>query len=170
MSQLPLELELQYMLIVTHQQAKWHAHRHKDSSKINHRGKKLGVCPIAGSPHPFPQISGILPVIHFSSVQFSCSVKSHSLRPHRLQHARPPCPSPTPRDCSNSCPSISDAIQPSHPLLSPSPPAFSLAQHQGLFQWVSSLYQEAKLFIGVSASASVLPMNTQDWSPLGWIG
>ena len=64
---------------------------------------------------------------------------------------------------------ISDAIQPSHPLSSPSPPAFNLSQHQGLFQWVSSLHQVAKV-IGVSASASVLPMNTQDWFPLGWTG
>ena len=61
---------------------------------------------------------------------------------------------------------ISDAIQPSHSLLSPSPPAFNLSQHQGLFQWVSSSHQVAK----VSASTSVLPMNTQDWTPLGWTG
>ena len=64
---------------------------------------------------------------------------------------------------------VSDAIQPSHPLSSPSPPAPNPSQHQGLFQWVSSSYQMAKVF-GVSASASVLPMNTQDWSPLGWTG
>ena len=63
---------------------------------------------------------------------------------------------------------VSDAIQPSHPLSSPSPPALNLSQHQGLFQWVSSLHQVAKLL--VSASTSVLPMNTQDWSPLGWTG
>ena len=63
-----------------------------------------------------------------SSVQFSRSVVSDSLRPHGLQHARPPCPSPTPRACSNS----GDAIQPSHPLPSPSPPVFNLSQHQGL--------------------------------------
>ena len=62
---------------------------------------------------------------------------------------------------------VSDAIQPSHPLSSP-PPTFNLSQHQGLFKWVSSLHQVAK--VGVSASASVLPMNTQDWFPLGWTG
>ena len=56
---------------------------------------------------------------------------------------------------------------PSHPLLSPSPPAPNSSQHQGLFQWVSSWDGQS---IGVSASASVLPMNTQDWSPLGWPG
>ena len=66
--------------------------------------------------------------------QFSCSVMSNSLRPHELQHARPPCPSPTTRVHSNSCPSSRDAIQPSHPLSLPSPPALSLSQHQGLFQ------------------------------------
>ena len=58
---------------------------------------------------------------------------------------------------------VGDAIQPSHPLSSPSPPGFNLSQHQGLFQWVSSSHQS----IGVSASTSVLPMNTQDRSPLG---
>ena len=64
---------------------------------------------------------------------------------------------------------VGDAIQPSHPLLSPSPPALNLPQHQGLFKWVSSSHQVAKS-IGVSASTSVLPMNTQDWFPLGWTG
>ena len=62
---------------------------------------------------------------------------------------------------------VSDAIQTSHPLLSPSPPAFNLSQHQGFFNWVSSLHQVVKS-IGVSASASVLLMNIQDWFPLGW--
>ena len=72
----------------------------------------------------------------FSSVQFSRWIISDSLWPHELQHTRLPCPSPTPGACSNSCPRISDAIQPSHPLSSPSPPAFNLSQHQGLFKWV----------------------------------
>ena len=57
---------------------------------------------------------------------------------------------------------VSDAIPPSHPLLSPSPPAFNLSQHQGLFKWVSSLLQVAKV-LGGSALASVLPINIQDW-------
>ena len=61
---------------------------------------------------------------------------------------------------------VSDAIQLSHPLLSPSPPAPNPSQHQGLFQWVKSSHEVAK----VSASASVLPMNTQDWSLLRWTG
>ena len=64
---------------------------------------------------------------------------------------------------------VCDAIQPSHPLLSPSPPAFNLSQPQGLFKWVSFSHQVAKV-LGVSASASVLPMNIQDWFPLGWTG
>ena len=64
---------------------------------------------------------------------------------------------------------VGNAIQPSHPLLSPSLPAFNLSQHQGLSQWVSSSHQVAKV-LGVSAATSVLPMNSQDWYPLGWIG
>ena len=63
---------------------------------------------------------------------------------------------------------VSDASQPSHPLLSPSPPAPNPSQHQGLFQWVNSAWGGQS--IGVSASASVLPMNTQDWSLLEWTG
>ena len=82
--------------------------------------------------------------IRISSVQFSRSVMSNSLWPHGLQHARPPCPSPTPRVYSHSCP-LSDAIQPSHPLSSLSPPTFSLSKHQGLFQGVSSSHQVAKV-------------------------
>ena len=66
-------------------------------------------------------------------------------------------------------PRVGDAIQPSHPLLSPSPPASNPSQHQGLFQWVNS-FTAGGQSIGVSALASVLPMNTQDWSPLGWTG
>ena len=78
------------------------------------------------------------------SVQFSHSVVSDTLWPHGLQHARPPCPSPTPRVYSNSCPSSSDAIQTSHPLLSPSLLAFNLSQHRSLSKWVSSSHQVAK--------------------------
>ena len=64
---------------------------------------------------------------------------------------------------------VGDAIQPSHPLSTPSLPALNLSQHQGLFKWVSSSHQVDKV-LRVSASASVLPMNSQDWSPLGWTG
>ena len=80
------------------------------------------------------------------SVQFSDSVVSDSLRPHGQQHARPPCPSQTPGACSNSCPlswwchpTISSSVIPF------SSPALSLSQHQGLFQWVGSLHQVAKV-------------------------
>ena len=73
------------------------------------------------------------------SVQFSHSVMSHSLRPHKLQHTRPPCPSPTPRV------RIGDAIQPSNPPSSPFPPAPNPSQHQSLFQWVNSSHEVAKV-------------------------
>ena len=77
---------------------------------------------------------------------FSVSVVSNFLWPHGLQHTRLPCSSLSLGVCPNSCPlSQCDAIQPSHPLSPPSFPAFSLSQHQGLFQWVSSLHQVAKL-------------------------
>ena len=85
-------------------------------------------------------------VMGVSSVQFSHSVVSNSLRPHGLQHARPPCPSPTPGIYSNSCVHwVGDAIQPSHPLSSPFPLALNLSQHQDRFQWVSSSHQVAKV-------------------------
>ena len=74
-------------------------------------------------------------------------IVSDSLRPHGLQRTRLPCPSPTPRAYLSSSLHhwVSDAIQPSHPLTSPSPPAFNLAQHQALFQWVSSSHQVTKV-------------------------
>ena len=92
---------------------------------------------------------------------------SDSFRPNKSQYARPPCPSPTPRFHSIYVHWVSDAIQPSHPLSSPSPPALSLSQHQGLFQ--CQLFAWGGENIGVSASTSVLPMSMQDWS-LGWTG
>ena len=103
-------------------------------------------------------------------IQVSCSVISDSLQPHESQHARPPCPSPTPGVyfTQTHIHWVGDTIQPSHPLSLPSPPSLNLSQHQGLFQWVNSIWGGQS--IGVSASASVLPMNTQDWSPLGWTG
>ena len=79
------------------------------------------------------------------SIQFSHSVVSDSLRPHELQHARPPCPSPIPRVHSNSCPSSQWCHPPSHLLLSPSPPAPNPSQHQSLFQWVNPLHEVAKV-------------------------
>ena len=114
---------------------------------------------------PFPMIMNIF----FSLVQFSCSDMSDSLWPRGLQHARPPCPSPTPGVYSNSCPLswwchpiISSSVVPS----SSCPQSFPAS---GSFQ-MSQLFASGDQSIGVSASASVFPMNTQDWSPLGWTG
>ena len=103
----------------------------------------------------------------FSSVQ---SVVSNSLRPHGLQRARPPCPSPTPGVYSNSC---HESVMPSsHLILSlPFPPAFNLSQHQGLFKWVSFHIRWPKYWsFSFSIRASVLPVNIQAWFPLGWTG
>ena len=87
-----------------------------------------------------------------SSVAQSCL----TLWPHGLQHARPPCPSPTPWACLNHVHQISDSIQTSHPLSSPSPLAFNLSQHQGLFQWVGSCIRWPKSW---SFSFSISPSN-----------
>ena len=78
------------------------------------------------------------------SVQFSCSVVSNSLRPHESQHTRPPCPS-LPEFTQIHVHRFSDAIQPSHPRSSPSPPAPNPSQHQSLFQWVNSSHEVAKV-------------------------
>ena len=106
-------------------------------------------------------------VAHFCSVQFSHSVVSDCLQPHEPQHAQPPCPSPTPRVYPNSCP----LSQWCHPTISSSViPFFSCPQSfpaSGSFQ-MSQLFASGGQSIGVSASTSVLPVNTQDWSPLGW--
>ena len=107
--------------------------------------------------------------VQFSSVQSSLLVVFNSLQLHELQHARPPCPSPTPRVHPDPCPSSRWC----HPTISFSVIAFpfhlDLSQHQGLFQWVSSSRQ-VEIRQSSGASASVLPMNTQDWYPLGWTG
>ena len=76
----------------------------------------------------------ILIITFNCSVRFSRSVVSDSLRPHESQHTRPPCPSETPEFTQTHVHQVADAIQPSHPLLSPSPPAPNPSQHQGLFQ------------------------------------
>ena len=106
-------------------------------------------------------------MVQFSSVPFSQSVKSNSLRSHELQHTRLPCPSPNFQSLLKLM-SI-ESVMPSHPLRSPSPPTFNLSQHQGLFQWVQ-FFTSGGQSIGASASASVLTMNIQDWFPLGLTG
>ena len=107
--------------------------------------------------------------VNIRSVQFSHSVVSNSLWPHGLQHTRLPCPSPTPRAYSNSCPSSRWC----HPTISSS--VFSLSSCLQSFL-ASGSFPMSQFFIsggqstGTSALASALPMNIQDWSPLGWTG
>ena len=104
-----------------------------------------------------------------TSVQFSCPVVSNCLWPHGLQHARPPCPSPTPRVYSNSCP-LSWWC---HPTISSSVVPFSSCFQSfpasGSFQ-MNQFFTSGGQSIAVWASTSVLPMNSQDWFPLGWSG
>ena len=124
-------------------------------------------------PRDQTQVSGIagrfFTVWVTSSIQLSRSVMSNFLRPHGLQHTRPPCPSPTPEACSNSCPSN----QWCHPAISSSVVPFSSHLQSfpasGSFP-MSQFFTSGAQSIGVSASASVLPMNSQDLFPLGWTG
>ena len=111
----------------------------------------------------------LLGIKHIISVQFSRSVMSDSLRPHEPQHARPPCPSSTPKVHPNPCPlswwchpTISSSVIP----FSSFPQSFPAS---GSFQ-ISQLFTSDGQSIGVSASTLVLPMNIQDWFPLGWTG
>ena len=108
-------------------------------------------------------------MIHFSSAQFSGSVMSNTLRPHGPQHASLPCPSPALGAYSNSCP-LSWWC---HPAISSSVVHFSSRLQSfpalGSFQ-MSQFFTSGGQSIGGSATASVLPMNIQDWSPLGWTG
>ena len=104
-----------------------------------------------------------------SCVQFSCSVMSDSLWPHGLQHARPPCPSPACGVYPNSCslgwwchPTISSSVVPFSSHLQTFPASESFPKSQ--------FFASGGQSTGISASTSVLPMNTQDWSPLGWAG
>ena len=103
------------------------------------------------------------------AVQFSQSVVSDSLRPHRLQHTRFLCPSPTPGACLNSCPSsqwchptVSSFVLPFSSCLRSFPASGAFPKNQ--------FFASGSQSIGVAASASVLSMNIQDWSPLGWTG
>ena len=108
-------------------------------------------------------------MLYVFSVQFSYSVLSDCLQPHGLQHTRPPCPLPTSRVYSNSCP-LSWWC---HPTISSSAVPFSSCLQSfpasGSFL-MSQFFTSGGQSTRVSASASVLPMNSQDWSPLGWTG
>ena len=121
------------------------------------------------SPSQLNKVSVEPLLFMFSSVQFSRSVVSDPLRSHELQHVRPPCPSPTPGVYPNPCP----LSRWCHPTISSSVVPFSSCPQSfpasGAFQ-MSQLFASGGQIIGVSASTSVLPMNTQDWSPLGWTG
>ena len=109
-------------------------------------------------------------IITMASVQFTSVAQSCQTLCDPMNHSTPGLPvhHQLPDFTQTHIHQVGDAIQPSHPLSSPSPPAPNPSQHQGLFQWVNSSHEVAKVL--VSASASVLPMNTQDWSPLGWTG
>ena len=115
------------------------------NEKANNRMKKIFVNHISDSKYMIEfLIHNIWLLLHIS-VLFSHSVMSDSLRLHGLQHARTSCPSPTPGVYPNSWPLSRWCHQPSHPLSSPSPPALNLSQHQGLYKWVSSSHQVAKI-------------------------
>ena len=135
------------------------------SSAISHLLSLLqSVALLACSLHASPCVPAVV-----LSVQFSRSVMSDSLWPHGLQQARPPCPSPTPGAYSNSCPlnrwchqTTSSSVIP----FSSCPQSFPAS---GAFQ-MSQFFASGSQSIGVSATTSVLPMNIQDWFPLGWAG
>ena len=128
-----------------------------------------GKSNLAKRPSEYRLFLRKIPTWAFSSLQFSRSVVSNSLRLHELQHARPPCPSPTPRVYPDSRPlsqwfhlTVSSSVIPFSSCLQSFPTS-------GSFQ-MSQLFASGGQNIGVSASTSVLPMNTQDWFPLGWTG
>ena len=146
----------------------------QEATKPNHHNS--WVCAIEPMSHNYWSPRTLEPVLckrshrnEKPSVQFSPSVVSDSLWPHGLQHARPPCPSPTPGVYSNSCPSN----QWCHPIISSSVVPFSscLQSFPASRSFpMSQLFTSGGQSIAVSASASVLPMNIQDWFPLGWPG
>ena len=128
----------------------------------------LASAHVVGYPDAWSFSPSGLSVSDFSSVQFSRSVMSNSLRPHELQHTRPPCPSPIPRVHSNSY----SSSQWCHPAISFSVITFSCAQSLPASESfpMSQLFAWGGQSTGVSASTSVLPMNIQDWFPLGFTG
>ena len=136
-------------------------HQHKEERDERYKSNQMKLLK--------PKNSEIRNLLNEVSVQFSCSVVSDSLQPHGLQSSRLPCPSPTPGAYSNSHPlsqwchtTISSSVVPFSSHLQSFP---SLGSSQ-----ISQLFTSGGQSIGVSASASVLPMNIQDWFPLGWTG
>ena len=128
------------------------------------------LCYSVSCNNRWPVCSSIIYSLHVCSVsQFSCSIMSNSLQPHALQHSRLPCPSPTPKTYSNSCPSSRLC----HPTISSSLVPFSFCLQSfpasGSFP-ISQFFTSGGQSIGFSASTTVLPMNIQDWSPLGLTG
>ena len=130
---------------------------------------KVSLVEVKDYWHPLTESEEVAKSVQFSSFQFSRSVVSNSLQPHELQHARPPCPSPTPGVYPNSCPlsrwchsAISSSVIPfsSCPQSLPASESFPMSQ----------LFTRGDQSIGVSALASFLPKNTQGWSPLEWTG
>ena len=126
-----------------------------------------GLCFVRTLCYDLSVLGGLHCMAH--SVQFSRLVVSDSLQPHEVQYVSPPCPSPTPRVHPNPCPlswwchpTISSSVFP----YSSCPQSFPAS---GSFQ-MSQLFASGGQSIGISASTSVLQMNTQDWSPLGWTG
>ena len=136
-------------------------HEHKEERDERYKSNQMKLLKLKKS-----EIRNLLNEV---SVQFTCLVVSNSLRPHGLQHTRPPCPSPTPRAYSNSRP----LSRWRHPTISSSVVPFSSCLQSfpasGSFQ-MKQLFTSGSQSIGASASTSVLPMNIQDWSPLGWTG
>ena len=123
-------------------------------------GGFINLCAINGGAELWTKVP-----THNSAIQFSRSVTSDSLRPHGLQHSRLPCPSPAPEACSNSCPSSWWC----HPTISSSVVPFSFCLQSFPASWsfpISQFFTSGGQSIGVSASASILPVNIQDWFPL----
>ena len=125
--------------------------------------------PLNGSVKIYSKHSSLTRYSGYRKIQFSHWLMLNSLQPHGLQHNRPPCPAPTPGVCSNSCP----LNQWCHPTIPSS--VFPFSSHlqscpaSGSFL-MSQFFASGGQTIGVSASASVLPMNIQDWFPLGLTG
>jgi len=152
------------------------AHRTSSSSQaFKTHFASLSCIPLNYKPVNYPYCFIFLHNIYhrlmcyISSIQFSCSVVSDYFRPRELQHTRPPCPSPTPRVHPNSCsssrwchPAISSSVIP----FSSCPQSLSASE----CFLISQLFTSGGQSTGVSALASFLPKNTQDWFPLGWTG